>query len=76
MDKLLNVLSTAFSTLGTTGRVVIGLFLCVTLYLLPAGVAMLRGRKNTTSIFVLNFFLGWTLLGWVVSLVWALKAED
>jgi hypothetical protein len=23
----------------------------------------------------LNFFLGWTMIGWVVALVWAVKAD-
>lgn len=28
-------------------------------------------KKNAGAIFVLNLFLGWTLIGWVVALVWA-----
>ena len=28
------------------------------------------------AIGALNFFLGWTLLGWVVSLVWSLSSES
>jgi len=39
------------------------------LYFLPTIVG--RNKKNLTAIFVLNFFLGWTLIGWVVALVWA-----
>ena len=45
------------------------------LYLLPTGIAVGRKRSNTGSIFVLNFFLGWTLVGWVIALIWAV-AED
>lgn len=41
------------------------------LYFLPFLVATGRHKKNTGAIFVLNLFLGWTLVGWVVSLVWA-----
>jgi hypothetical protein len=26
-----------------------------------------------TQIAVLNFFTGWTFIGWVIALVWALK---
>ena len=43
----------------------------VQLYLLPALVALTRRHHNTGAIFLLNFFLGWTVLGWVVALVWA-----
>jgi|SRR5208282_1861885 len=41
-------------------------------YFLPCGVALLRRHHNAGAIVALNLFLGWTLVGWVVSLVWAL----
>jgi hypothetical protein len=30
-----------------------------------------RKKRNAGAIFALNFSLGWTLVGWVVALVWA-----
>lgn len=45
-------------------------------YLLPAVVARLRGHRNAVPLFVLNLFLGWTLLGWVGCLAWALAAHE
>jgi hypothetical protein len=50
----------------------------VYLHFLPSIVALARSTWNTLSIFLLNCFLGWTLVGWVVAvaLVWALKVED
>ena len=39
------------------------------LYFLPA--IMGCRKRNATAILVLNIFLGWTFLGWVVALVWA-----
>jgi fumarate reductase subunit D len=65
-----------FSAIGTTGRILLGLLVCLTGYWLPTGVAIMRDRKNTAAIAMLNTFLGWTLLGWVIALVWAVKAED
>ncbi|PIP19795.1 MAG: hypothetical protein COX41_01060 [Candidatus Omnitrophica bacterium CG23_combo_of_CG06-09_8_20_14_all_41_10] len=41
------------------------------LYFLPTFIAFLRHHKNKLAIFLLNLFLGWTILGWVVSLVWS-----
>jgi Superinfection immunity protein len=41
-------------------------------YFLPTLVASGKGRKNTTAIGVFNLFFGWTFLGWVAALVWAL----
>jgi hypothetical protein len=42
------------------------------LYFVPTIIALARKQRNTVAIAVLNFFLGWTFVGWVVALVWAL----
>lgn len=44
---------------------------CLFLYFLPATVAHSRKNPNTLAVFVLNLFLGWTFIGWVIALVWA-----
>ncbi len=44
-------------------------------YLLPTTIAIIRKRTNSVAIFVLNLFLGWTLIGWVVALVWAVATD-
>ena len=45
--------------------------LLVTVYFLPSIVAMCRKHVNFTAIFILNLFLGFTLFGWVLALIWA-----
>ena len=45
-------------------------------YFLPFAIAFNRKRANTGAIFALNLFLGWSLIGWVAALVWALKEEQ
>nr|WP_231969877.1 superinfection immunity protein [Polynucleobacter necessarius] len=40
-------------------------------YFLPFAIAF--RRANSGAIFALNLFLGWSLIGWVVALVWAMK---
>ena len=52
---------------------IIGLLL-LALYFLPAVVAKLRAHHQRGAILTLNILLGWTLLGWVVSFVWAVTA--
>lgn len=42
-------------------------------YLAPFAVAVCREQKDTGAIFVLNLFLGWTFLGWIIALIWAVK---
>jgi len=39
------------------------------LYFLPAIVG--RKKRNYNAILILNLLLGWTLIGWVIALVWA-----
>jgi Superinfection immunity protein len=43
------------------------------LYFLPSFIG--RRKQNFGAIFVLNLLLGWTLIGWVVALVWAVAKE-
>ena len=45
------------------------------LYFLPSIIALARSKRDTAAIVVLNFFLGWTAIGWVIALVWALKED-
>jgi len=42
------------------------------LYFLPAFLA--RDKPNFAAILLLNIFAGWTLIGWIIALVWALSS--
>jgi hypothetical protein len=42
-------------------------------YFLPSLIG--RKKKNANAIFILNLLLGWTFIGWVVALVWAVTVE-
>jgi len=55
-----------FTVLG-----LLAVILIFTLYFLPSLIAFIRQHKNKLAIFLLNLLLGWTVLGWVVSLVWS-----
>jgi hypothetical protein len=44
-------------------------------YLLPTIVAALENKRKTGPIFLLNIFLGWTVVGWIGALVWAVADE-
>jgi len=48
--------------------------LLVWIYLLPWWVTKGREHPNVYSIAVVNIFLGWTFIGWVVCLAWSLSA--
>jgi hypothetical protein len=49
-----------------------GLLVLLTAYFLPAIAAGIRRHHNSGAIFAANLLLGWTMLGWVVALIWAL----
>ena len=44
-------------------------------YFIPSLVGFGRHHKNAPAIAVLNLLLGWTLLGWIVALVWAFSSH-
>ena len=49
--------------------------MALAVYFLPVLVASQRKSKRLGGIFVLNFFLGWTVIGWVVALSWAAGSD-
>jgi hypothetical protein len=51
------------------------LFLLVAaIYFTPWLVAVSRKHHNRGAICALNLFLGWTVLGWIIAIVWAYTA--
>lgn len=43
-------------------------------YFIPSIIGFSRGHKSKWGIFILNLFLGWSILGWIVSLVWSFSS--
>jgi hypothetical protein len=41
------------------------------LYFLPFIIAASRRHPQSAPIFIINFFFGWTFIGWVVALAWS-----
>ena len=54
---------------GLTGLIIV--LVVIVSYFLPTLIAVLREHHNRLPIFLLNFFLGWTFIGWVAALVWS-----
>ena len=42
-------------------------------YFIPGIIG--NSKRNSGAIWVLNIFLGWTLIGWVIALVWACTTD-
>ena len=41
------------------------------LYVLPSVIATAKRHRNGRAVVALNLLAGWTIIGWVVALVWA-----
>lgn len=52
-----------------------GLALIVVMYFLPIAVAVLRKHKATLDVMVINLWLGWTVIGWFIVMIWACKGD-
>lgn len=48
----------------------------IIIYFIPTITAFCRRRVNKGAILCLNLFLGWSLIGWVVALIWAVKEPE
>ena len=48
-------------------------FIC--LYLLPTFIAYRKDKNDKLAILLINIFLGSTLVGWVIALIWALTED-
>lgn len=57
-------------------RLIIIIIIFLGLYFTPSFIAHFRKHPNLVGIFVLNLLLGWTLIGWIIALIWSLLARS
>ena len=73
------VFMTFFGLFGVKFDAILGILLLgvgVLVYFLPSMVAWGRDTPNRNSVLVINLFLGWTLIGWVVAMAMAVSQAD
>jgi len=46
--------------------------LLIGLYFVPWLISLSRKHNNSGAIAILNIFLGWTVIGWIVALIWSM----
>jgi Superinfection immunity protein len=46
----------------------------IALYFLPTFIAACNRHRSTLAIVLVNIFLGWTVVGWFVALIWSIVA--
>jgi Superinfection immunity protein len=64
-------LSALVTMIVTVIIIVIIAIVAIVLHFLPFIIALLRHHHDTAAIFILNLLLGWTVIGWVIALVWS-----
>jgi len=52
------------------------LLILLVLYFVPTAVAVNRAHHQLSAILIINLFLGWTFLGWVIALAMAFTAVE
>jgi hypothetical protein len=48
----------------------------VAAYFVPAIASLVRDKNAAGTIFLLNLFLGWTVVVWLVCLIWAFRQDE
>jgi|SRR5208282_1226598 len=71
---LLIVTSFYFPSFAVILGAIVGCLVGLGFYFLPSMIG--NQKRNAGAIFMLNLFLGWTLLGWVIALVWACTKDN
>jgi hypothetical protein len=69
------VLAVYFCSLSAGGPlgvvIVLVSILGLALYMIPTIIAICRDHHQCGAIAIVNFFFGWTFIGWVVALAWS-----
>ena len=69
-------LAAASSSASPACSVILGIaviLVSIAAYWVPSFVAARRKVPNVGSVVVVNLFLGWTVIGWIVALVMAMR---
>lgn len=45
-------------------------------YFLPTLIAMVMDRRQAAAIVALNLIAGWTVIGWMIALIWSLIQDS
>lgn len=69
----LGILNSALQDGFTAFLMSLAIVFILWIYFIPAWIAEIRNNPSTTAIFVVNLFFGWSLIGWVIALIWALS---
>ncbi len=64
------------SRAGFLFLLVVAFVIAALVYALPIFMAWTMGSPHLTAITLLDILLGWTLLGWIAALIWAMASGN
>ena len=50
---------------------VIGVIVLVSCYFMPTIIALVRDKRGAGGVALVNFVLGWTVIGWFLAFIWS-----
>jgi hypothetical protein len=66
----------ADSRSGFVALLMAACIVAVAIYVLPALLAWSMGSPQLMAITLVNLLLGWTILGWIAALIWAVMSGN
>jgi fluoride ion exporter CrcB/FEX len=48
----------------------------IIIYFVPAMIANQKKHRQSSPILLVNLFFGWTILGWLIALIWSVSAQE
>ena len=58
------------------GELLVIVGLVAVMYFLPSLIALGRRNPDINSVFLINLWLGWTVIGWITAIGWALDRRS
>jgi hypothetical protein len=70
-----NTYAASGTSAGAIAAVILFVIFGVAMWLLPIYIAWRRHVRNVAAITVIDLLLGWTFVGWVACLAWAVSSD-
>jgi hypothetical protein len=67
--------ASAASSAGASILALIFIIVGIGAYFVPGIIAQVRHVPNSGSVWIINIFLGWTFVGWIVALAMACRSQ-
>ena len=64
------------SSSGFVAALMAALLVATAIYALPALLAWSLGSPQRVAITLVDLLLGWTIIGWIAALIWAITTGD